>query len=201
MKKILSLFLVLGLCFSLVGCNNSSNHDQDENKNTEATENEQKENDMITYANENDFEDAYPILSDTAFLKKISFNNSLTELGVTDIQDEDLQFLSAYEQDNNVNITYIINSNISYRLTFDKNSYSLNSIDVTTKNGRENEQAIAVAMICILDEYESLDDEEIKSIGAALKSDTSNVYKDKDDNYTISVTKSDNICSYRIYKN
>ena len=56
-------------------------------------------------------------------------------------------------------------------------------------------------MICILDEYESFDDEEIKSLGAALESDITDIYKDKDDKYSISVSKSDKECSYWIHRN
>lgn len=201
MKKIFNLLLVFGLCFSLVGCENNDNSSNKKTTSTTQEENVEDGKETDVYATEDEFSEAYPVLSDTVYLKNLDFKDSLKSQGVLIQYEVGLKYQSAYEKDNNVNVTYVINDDISYRLVFDKTSFSLNGIDVTTTNGRENERAIAVGMIVILDDYESFDDEEIKSIGAALQSDETDIYRDKDDKYSISVTKSNDVCSYWITKN
>lgn len=194
MKKILLSLLCLGMCFGMAGCGESSNS----GNNTNTSENEQKN---TTISDQSEFFDTYPEISDIVIEKNLTFKSTLAVKNIEADSEAGLTFLMAYENNNELCVEYIFNKDISYIGRYDLTTKHLNSIQVSDKSGTKNEDTLMVAMVSILDEFDSLTEEDFGSLGSALRNPKSDIYTCANNKFTVSTTKIDNLASWKIQVN
>lgn len=194
MKKLLLSLLCLGICFGMAGCGESSNP----GNNADTSENEQTSS---TISDQSDFFDTYPEISDIVIEKNLTFKSALAVKNIEADSEAGLTFLMAYESNNELCVEYIFNKDISYIGRYDLTTKHLNSIQVSDKSGTKNEDTLMVAMVSILDEFDSLTEEDFGSLGSALRNPKPDIYTCANDNFTVSTTKTDNLASWEIQVN
>lgn len=194
MNKLIKVVVVVAVCFGIVGCGGGKK-DKEPKKETQETKSKK---DKATISSEDDFFDEYEEISDIVLLKNADFKAYLSNGGVVPYDMGGLKFLMAYTDDSDsLKVQYIVNDDISYILSLNTKTNALYEVEVNTHNGVENEKAIAFAMICILDDYESYTDDIISEVGGALI-DLQQDICTYGDNFIISTSKNDDSARYSI---